>query len=309
MRKIVLSLVLFVLFSFGFSSTATDSTSSVQIELKTYLESNTVPKNREVVYHVELSWKGDLDRFHILGVNEPSVSNLQIRGSGSSNKFFIDNDGNPLSIKRITYYFLPKELGMAYIDGLVIRYEDTVRGKVETLTAQRLQVSVTDPVSDNSSAANVGVIIFWILLFLFLATVAFFVYRYFQRRDAAGQGEDVVQKTAEEEKLERLQDIDADKNMKYNEKVQAMSSLLNHYFSEKFDLEGQVEFKDIEEKLKSLSIEERLLNKIKEFMEQALLAKFAGKDVSETDYQLYYDTLEQTFRQMNEIESKTEEEE
>ena len=309
MRKIVLSLVLFVLFTFGFSSTATDSTSSVQIELKTYLESNTVPLNREVVYHVELSWKGDLDRFHILGVNEPSVSNLQIRGSGSSNKFFIDNDGNPLSIKRITYFFLPKELGMAYIDGLVIRYEDTVRGEIETLTAQRLQVSITDPVSENSSAASIGVIIFWVLLFLFLSTVAFFVYRYFQRRDTSGQGEEVVEKTLEEEKLDELHNIHKEKNMKFNEKVQAMSSLLNHYFAEKFDLEGQIEFKDIEDRLRSLSVEEILLNKIKEFMEQALLAKFAGKDVSETDYQLYYDTLELTFRQMNEIESKTEEEE
>ena len=309
MRKIVLSVVLFVLISFGYSSAAADSTSSVNITLKTYLESNTVPKNREVVYHVELSWKGDLDRFHILGVNEPSVSNLQIRGSGSSNKFFIDNDGNPLSIKRITYYFLPKELGMAYIDGLVIRYEDTVRGEVETLTAQRLQVSITDPVADNSSAASIGVIIFWIVLALFLATVAFFVYRYYQRRDSAAQAETAIEKTLEDESLEKLRGIDEDKNMKYSEKVQAMSALLNHYFAQKFDMEGLIEYKDVEEKLKSLSIQERLLNKIKEFMEQALLAKFAAKDVSESDYQLYYDTLEDTFRQMNEIESKTEEEE
>ncbi len=309
MRKFVLSLVLFVLFLIDFSTAAVDSTSSVQIELKTYLESNTVPKNREVVYHVELSWKGDLDRFHILKVNEPSVSNLQIRGSGSSNKFFIDNDGNPLSIKKITYYFLPKELGMAYIDGLVIRYEDTVRGEIETLTAQRLQVSITDPVAENGSAASIGVIIFWVLLVLFLSTIAFFVYRYFQRRDTNAQSEEVIEITPEDENLEKLRLIHENKNLRYSEKVQAMSRLLNHYFSEKFAIEGQVEFKDVEEKLKALSIDEPLLNKIREFMEQALLTKFAAKDVSEADYQLFYDTLENVFGQIKEFESKKEEEE
>jgi cbb3-type cytochrome oxidase subunit 3 len=307
MRKIVLSLIVFGLFSFGFSTAVTDS-SAVQIELKASLEANQVPKNREAIYHVSLSWKGDLDRFHILDVSEPAVTNLQIRGSGSSNKFYLDDSGNPYSIKRITYYFLPKEMGMAYIDGLTIRYKDTVNGKTGVLTAQRLQVTITEPVMD-SNGGGLGVIVFWVLLSLFLILVAFFVYRYFQRRDEADAAPVEEKKSLEDEKLEILMEINKSGDLKYNEKVQQMSRLLNGYFSEKFGMEGQLEFKDIEEPLTSLSLEAGVIAKIKDFMERATLAKFAGEEVSETDYQLYYDTLEMLFGKMSEIGSKTEEEE
>jgi len=308
MRKFILFLVLFVLLLFQvvFSSAVTDST-KVQIELKTYLEASAVPQNREVIYHVELSWKGDLDRFQILDVSEPAVTNLKIRGSGSSNKFFIDSDGNPFSIKRITYYFLPQELGMAYIDGLIIRYEDKVRGNVEKLSAQRLQVTIDDPVKDGNASGKIGTIIFWLFLILFLLATAFYTYRYFQRRDAADFDGELAEKSPEEMKMDELRAVDEDHSMKYNEKVQAMSRLLNKYFNEKFGLDGSVEYESIENRLKSLSLDDAILRKIKNFMEQASLAKFAGKEVSETDYQLYYDTLEMTFTSINTVVSKTEE--
>jgi hypothetical protein len=306
MRKIVLSLIVFGLFSITLSETVTDS-SAVQIELKASLDANQVPKNREVIYHVSVSWKGDLDRFHILNVSEPAVSNLQTRGSGSSNKFFLDDDGNPFSIKRITYYFLPKEMGMAYIDGLVIRYEDTVNGKVGTLTAQRLQVSIMEPVVD-SNGSGIGAVIFWVILSLFLLTIIFFVFRYFQRRGIEDTEESDDEKSAEYESLQNLSEINANKNLKYSEKVQAMSRLLNDYFAKKFGMDGQPEFIAVNDRLVRASIDENLIKKIEIFMERALLAKFAGEDVSEMDYQLYYDTLEMLFGQMSKMDSKIEEE-
>ena len=82
---------------------AADSTAS-KITLHTYLEQNKVPQNKEVVYHVELSWEGELQRYHISQISTPVLTNLTLRGSGSSNRFFTDEQGKPHSLKRISYY-------------------------------------------------------------------------------------------------------------------------------------------------------------------------------------------------------------
>ena len=54
------------------------------ILLRTYIESEQVPLNREVVYNVELRWQGDLSKYKIGAILEPAVNNLTTRGSGSS---------------------------------------------------------------------------------------------------------------------------------------------------------------------------------------------------------------------------------
>ena len=69
----------------GQVQSSTDSIKS-DIRLRTFVENEQVPLNCEVVFHVELEWKGDLNKYKISEFPEPVVSNLTMRGSGSSNK-------------------------------------------------------------------------------------------------------------------------------------------------------------------------------------------------------------------------------
>ena len=127
---LILAAVLSGLIHNSFSQSVTDSLES-EIRLRTYVESENIPLNREVVYHIELRWQGDLSRYRISEIVEPAVTNLVTRGSGSSNKVRTSANGELISIKEITFYFRPLEMGMAYIDGVIIRYNDTLKDKEE----------------------------------------------------------------------------------------------------------------------------------------------------------------------------------
>ena len=85
MNKIIIYNLLFYLFLFNslFSQTNQD-TSVSDISLRTYVENESVALNREVVYIVQLTWQGELSRYRISEVLDPDVTNLIIRGSGSS---------------------------------------------------------------------------------------------------------------------------------------------------------------------------------------------------------------------------------
>jgi len=59
---------------------------SQQIQLRTFVESSSVPQNRPVIFHVELSWVGNLGRYRIEPISQPILTNLILEGSGSENR-------------------------------------------------------------------------------------------------------------------------------------------------------------------------------------------------------------------------------
>jgi len=117
----------------------------VSIVLKTYLEKNTVPQNRSVNFHVELSWDGELSRYQIVKIPQPTLSNLQLKGSGSANRLDELENGHVRSTKTIMYQLQPVEVGKAVIEGMVIHYRDTKTGEVESLKTQRITLTITEP--------------------------------------------------------------------------------------------------------------------------------------------------------------------
>ena len=161
--KIILGFILLFCFQISLYAQTDQDTSLTDISLKTYVQDETVALNREVVYEVELKWQGDLSRFKITEALEPNVTNLTVRGTGSTNRITTDSNGREISIKKITYYFKPIEIGMAYINGVTIRYEDTILNSKESLLASRLSVKIVEPIPETI----VMVLIISILLFSF----------------------------------------------------------------------------------------------------------------------------------------------
>lgn len=269
---------------------AADSTAS-KITLHTYLEQNEVAQNKEAVYHVELSWEGDLQRYHIAQVSTPVLSNLTLRGSGSSNRFFTDAQGRPHSVKRISYYLTPVEMGMAYIDGITVQYEDTKTQQKESLSAQRLGVKIIEPVPEPGGGVAAETVIITILLLVFLAVIAYSLWKYFKIRR-------VEQETAEAEMsledtfLEELSALKKENGSDTENSFHRLMHLARRYFSEKFGLNPAAGFDEIKAALSEKETPDDLLPKLELLYRQGELSQFAGERISDGDFHLFIDTVE-----------------
>ncbi len=269
---------------------AADSTAS-KITLHTYLEQNEVPQNKEVVYHVELSWEGDLQRYHIAQVSTPVLTNLTLRGSGSANRFFTDEQGKPHSLKRISYYLTPVEMGMAYIDGITVQYEDTKTQQKESLSAQRLGVKIIEGVPEPGAGVSAGTILLYILLLLFVAVIVYSLWKYFKIRRAE-QEEAEPEASLEDILLEELSTLKKENGNDTEGGFHRLMQLARRYFSDKFKLNPAAGFNEIKEALKDKNAPADLLTKLERLYQQGELSQFAGEAISDGDFHLFTDTVE-----------------
>lgn len=281
--------------STSFLLAQTDSVSS-QINLKTILENESVPLNQEIVYHVELSWKGDFDRYKISDIGDPVISNLTLRGSGSSNQLLTDSQGNPKSIRRITYYFKAVEIGMAYIDGVTIRYTDTSLDKSETLVSQRIGVKIGVPLANTDDELISGTVMLWLLLAGFLFLLGYFMFRYLQRRNTAEV--ELPELTLEEKYLSLLKDTIHLANGAAKENISSLSKLLDSYIAEKYSIPGSIDANIVKDRLTQIKIPEEIILKIETLYSKAELARFAGEKIEPAQLHMFYDTIEQVLKLM-----------
>ncbi|MBD3224465.1 MAG: hypothetical protein GF313_07035 [Caldithrix sp.] len=296
---IQLHFILFVFFIVNIAPVLGADTLNTQIELRTYLKENSVPLNKEVIYHIELRWKGDLNRYKVVQISEPVIQNLKLRGSGSSNKVFETDSGITESVKTLTYYFTPVEMGMAYIDGITVQYENNLSGEREELVAQRVSVKIVDSVITSQKNNNLARNIFFILIFLFLMIVLYFIWRYFRIQKRTRRNELHQDESLEDRYLRKLRDeIKIDDN-RPTELVEQLLNLCNKYFKEKYNLSGAVTFDRFEPFLGDDNTPNSTIEKMRQLYRQAELSKFAREKVNGAENQLFYDTVEMTLEHLN----------
>lgn len=298
MKRIII-IIAFLSQQLLFAGQPSDSLNS-EIQLHTYLQETEVPLNGEVVYHVELSWVGELNRYNIFEVGEPVASNLKIHSSGSSNKIFTDDQGKMHALKRISFHFTPLEMGMAYIDGITIQYEDKIRGDKEALMAQRLGAKIIGPLPEPGAGIQAGEFALILLIIIACVVLTFFLYRYFSRRSQDDKDTE-IKLTLEERYLELLQrSVDPAQN-KTAQNTSALSKLLNRYLGEKFNLIISSSFKEAESTLREAQVDADIIEKIKRFYELSEKSKFAAEEISGADLHLFYDTVELLLKRLNEL--------
>ena len=296
--RVVILIILFGLNGLWPQGNVPDSTKT-NIQLKAYLDQDAVPQNGEVVYHLELSWNGELDRYHIANIGDPVVSNLKLRGSGSSNRYFIDESGNPKSVKQINYYFTPNEMGMAYIDGVTIQYEDKVLNQKETLSAQRLGVKIIEPLPDPNAGLDIGLIVILFFVFIFVIVLIYYVFRYLKQRKLNAKSEETGPQTPEEKYLELLGNIELSSDNR-DETLSTITKLLNSFFSEKYGISQSAGFDQVKTLLDKANITEDLQEKINNLYERDKLSKYAREQVAENELHLFFDTVEQLIKKIQE---------
>jgi len=293
MRMLILAAVLSGLIHNSFSQSVTDSLES-EIRLRTFVESENIPLNREVVYHIELRWQGDLSRYRISEIVEPAVTNLVTRGSGSSNKVRTSADGELISIKEITFYFRPLEMGMAYIDGVIIRYNDTLKDKEESLISSRIGVKIIEPLPEASGDGGLSVIIPGLIFVLILSAAIIFYLRYRRnQKEALAKARTEFQETIEEKYSRLLKETIHLNTDNIKDSLGDLTHLLNGYFSECYHIPAQsMSDEDLLVALKEKGLSQETLEKTKEFYKKANLVKFAAESVSDADYHRLYDNVE-----------------
>ncbi len=272
-----------------------------EIRLRTYLENDRVPLNQEVVFNIELSWIGEVSRYRILELSEPALTNLKLRGSGSANRFYQDKDKRPHAVKTITFYFTPLEMGMAYIDGITIKYLDLQTGQSGRLISQRIGLEITEPVARPGDKMNAVKLMVFALIAAFIAFALFSLKRYFDQKK---QQELLTEplKTIEEEFLERLKNnVTLSRNLpekRFNDLVE----LLTQYFRKRFELPPGSEFFEARLLLEKSDVKQEVLTRLEQLFERAELIKFAGEPVSESELHFFIDTAELLFTDMNKKE-------
>ena len=277
----------------AFAQPLPDSIKS-EIRLRTYVESENVPLNREVVYHLELSWQGDLSRYNIFEIIEPTITNLSTRGSGSSNKVRTTSDGGMVSVKDITFYFRPLEMGMAYIDGVIIRYHDSVEGKDESLISSRIGVKIDEPLPESSKNGIMTGVAGGLLAFL-LVVLAFLLFLRYKKRqkEAISRALSDMSETIEDKYLRLLKETIHLNTDNIKDSLSDLTHLLSGYFSEYYHIPAlNMSDDDLINALSEKKLSDNSLQKIKDFYSKANRVKFAGESADESEFHRFYDTVE-----------------
>ena len=264
------------------------------ILLRTFIESDNVPMNREVVYHVELRWQGDLNKFRITQIMDPTLTNLSIRGTGSSNKVDTSPDGRMTSVKRITFYLSPLTIGMSYIDGVTIKYSQGDGGYENSLISSRIGVKIVDPIPDPGDSPLWSVLL-WAAIIIVITVVSVFFYQRYQKRKEAEKLARLAEKkeTSEEKYLRLLRETIQFESDNKKESLSDLAHLLTGYFSEVYNFPaGNLSTSAIVEILREKGLSEENLARTSDFFARADMVKFAGEVVEDSEFHRLYDTVE-----------------
>lgn len=262
-----------------------------KIELKTFVESSTVPLNRSVVFHIEVSWEGRLNWYRIEPVSQPVLTNLLLEGSGSENRLDPLPNGNFKATKSITYRFKPLEMGMAYIDGVDIKYINQQTNQEDHLNSQRVMVEITEPIPENSGG-TLKAFVYIILLVLFFGVTAYFLFVYVRKRKKARHSQAPIIPLPELYLSRLTQEVDP-RGTNLTEMTSRLSRIFREYLSEEFEIHArESSTSEIESQLRELEVDETDRQKIVDVLGKLDIIKFTGKNMDPADFTSIYGTIE-----------------
>jgi len=258
-------------------TTATsDSDALAEVKADVRLDLREVPLNRTVKLTIDISWEGDLDRFEIEKIEAPILKNLEVVGNSSANRVG-QQDGKARAVKYYEFVLQPQDLGMAYVDGSVIKYRDTVAGKSQRLVTNRLQLKVIDPILERDTKK---ILIFGALGLLCLGVVTLSIVLAKKRREkeAARLRAQEDSRPLEETYLADLK-TEVDLNgADLGESFSRLSRLLRRYLSEKYAFAAMgLTTKEIARELEGLALDKHAIEATTEVLDVCDVAKFSGQ--------------------------------
>jgi hypothetical protein len=259
---------------------------------------------------VTLSWIGDPDRYSIVDFDNPALTNFDIVGTATVNRSeVIDNQTHVY--KEYVYTLKPRELGMSYVEGVIVKCRDTVLNREENLVSQRISVETVDPLADPKEATPIWQ---YAVAALVLLALTGSVLLWFRRRRRAAEETEITQGPPVEEAY--LQNLGSDIDLEHpnlNDDFATLSRLLRRYLTEQFQiraLEGTTE--DLVLELGEIDLEDHQVASIRELLTRCDEIKFSGMDGTREElnrfYTLFEGLLQSSLRKRETVESAGEQE-
>ncbi len=273
------------------------------IKMKASVSSKEVPLNRPLIFTIRVEWFGELSRYEISEVEDPVVRNFTIQSNSSSDRREMI-DGELKAIKTFEFELIPLELGMGYIEGVIVKYIDTAAGEGKHLVTNRLEVKVIDPVPEPGSKKG---LIKWVVLFLILIVLGVAIF-WGQKRRVENRRKQEEEAAAmapiEEDYLKQLKASVPINNPSLNlkEGYSQLSALLKKYLSEKYEIPATTAIsEEIIQRLKQNDVSESLINNTAEILNTTDVIKFSGSVGERAElerlYTLYEDMLDRNLQE------------
>jgi hypothetical protein len=261
---------------------AVSGRAETEVRLTTELDSKTVPLNRSVTLTVSLSWEGPLGSIEIGEMAEPSLSNLEIIGTASTNRV-----SGAQSVKSISYTLKPKALGMAYVEPVFVTYTDASAGSSK-LRTQRLSVEVVAPLPEPGRHSP----LWWIvpIAALVLAAGGFFVFR---KKPAPPALEPV--KPLGEKYLEQLKAEVPLSTDDRREAVSTLSKLLRRFLAERDGIPAGLTTEALLSILAERGVSEKDSRIVESVLRMADRIVFSGADATRAELDEAYTRVESLF--------------
>jgi len=269
-------------------SPADSTLSSIQISAR--VEKTKVPLNRTLLLHITLSWQGTPDLYEIESFDNPALTNFEIVGTATANRSEV-RDGKPWVFRDYTYTLKPRELGMGYVEGVVVRCRNTSLDKEESLVTQRIPVEVVDPVPEPGAGPSPWAIVLPILAVVVVGAGGVVVWR---RRQARLQQEEEVPPPPIE--VTYLEELGREVNVQQPD-LQAdfdrLSKLLRRYLAEKYGIRArEATTAELRELLTETGLEEHRIASIQEMLTRCDEIKFSGTQGTPEELSRYYTLVE-----------------
>lgn len=265
-----------------------------QIKLAAQVSQNHVPLNRTVEFTIRVEWTGALDRYQMRPFENPQVTNFEILGNSSTNRVGT-GAGQNIAVQEFTYTLKPQQLGMGYIESIIIRYTDMASDQEYRLMTNRIEVKIIDPLPEPGSKAW----LIWLGGILVLAGCAVAIVLHIARKKSSArlsrELESGAQKTIEEQYLEELSETISldDPHQDVSANLSKLSRLLRKFLAVKFHVPGlEATTDEVLTALENLPLDDRFRHEIREVLLTADLAKFSGSHANKTDLEKSYTAVE-----------------
>ena len=264
------------------------------IRVSASAQPNEVPLNRTAVVTIRLEWAGDLDRYEITRFDNPLVENLNIIETASANQVQVVG-GLQVARQEYQYTVKPDGLGMAYVDGIIIRYADRETGKEYRLASSRLELKVVDPLPEPGSYL-------WLVILLSIllsSLIAIYLVRRIRARRAEAErlarSQAASEVSLEQKYGERLrEEIDLRQpDLDVNAAFGRLAGVLRRYLAAKYSLPLiSATTSEVRGLMAEAGADERVIADTLAVLESADIAKFSGAAQMRSELERAYTILE-----------------
>jgi len=282
---ITLAITLFTLPAYAFQA---DSTAVGMINLSSSVDKTETPLNQPVNLTVTMTWEGRPNRYVIDPFEKPGLTNLEMTGSSTNSRSELRN-GRLYTIKDFSFRLYPVEMGMAYIDEIVITYGDTTSGIYDRLVTQRLDVKVISPVYE----ADYGWVWRTVLGILVLGALAGGLTIGLKRRRGKKEDDEPPPKPPEDLALEEIANVTAGNSGSLKKPLDDMITVFRKFLVGKFAIPaGSRSDGAVVSFLEKEGCPDDLAGKVRAVFDRTGQLRFSGTDVTPDQLELIRGMIE-----------------